>query len=63
MYEDEEKRYKLIEEFDLGSELNYLGIPKFHRYFDDKFNEEILIIMDYIEGKELEDIMFTLNED
>jgi serine/threonine protein kinase len=61
IYEDDEKRSKLIEEYELGSKLNHPNIPKFHKYFDDKFNEEIYIIMDLIEGKELEDSLFELN--
>ena len=56
-YDCEEKRLKLIEEFNLGKRLKHASIPSFHSYYDDEFKEEITIVMDYVQGKELTEIM------
>lgn len=56
-YADEEYRLKLIEEFNLGKKLKHSSIPKFYSYYDDEFKGEIYVVMDYIDGKELSEIM------
>jgi len=56
-YDSDEKRGLLIQEFHLGQKLKHSSIPRFYSYYDTEFKEEIYIIMDYIEGEELSDIM------
>lgn len=56
-YADDEYKLKLIEEFNLGKKLSHTSIPKFYSYYDDEFKGEIYVVMDYIDGKELSEIM------
>ena len=55
--EDEEKRMAHKKEFDITSTVNHQNVIKSQYYFFDELKKKINIVMNYIEGKEVLDLI------
>ena len=55
--EDDEKRLAHKKEFDITSNLEHPNVIKSSKYFYNELTKEIHIVMDYIDGKEVLDLI------
>ena len=57
---DEEKRLSHRREFDITQGLDHINIVKSHKYFFNELTENVHLVMDYVDGKEVLDLIASL---